>query len=109
MKVAKWIQYTMDLVDDPRTDTNDVWDAVVHDIIKHQYCFDAQYHQYGSNGVPVIEFDDGTQLPSLYTQRVWGRLMAEAWNKMTNQNYSYMDFYWGLPAGVDAKFPTNKL
>lgn len=105
MKVAKWIQYTMDLVDDSRTDTNDVWDAVVHDIIEHQYCFDAQYHQYGSNGVPVIEFDDGTQLPSLYTQRVWGRLMAEAWNKMANQTYSYMDFYWGLPAGVEAKFP----
>lgn len=106
MRVIDWIKYTNDLEDDDRTWSDEAYDAIVDNIVENRYCFDAQYHQYGTNGVPVIEFDDGTTSTSTFTQRAWGALMASAWNKIIGQDkYDYVDFYYGIPQEMTEKCP----
>lgn len=108
-KVVGWCTYTNDLVDDPRTDTDAVWDCVVEDIVANKYCFGGYDHQYAVNCVPVVELDDGTQLPSTYTMRAWGRLMAVAWNKILGRDYEMMEFYYRVhEPDLEVKMPENR-
>lgn len=104
--IKKWVSYNKELDEDDRTWSPDCHDAILNHIIEHKYCFDGQYHQYGEFGVPIVEFDDGTVSPSIYTQRAWGNLMADAWNHIENTDkYDYIDFYYGIPENLTENYP----
>lgn len=107
MKIKKWVNYSDDLVEDVRVWSPECCDVILNYIIEHKYCFDGKYHQYGDFGVPIIEFDDGTVSPALYTQRAWGGLMAKAWNRIENTDkYDYIDFYYfGIPENLTENYP----
>jgi len=79
----------------------DARDIIIDEIIKNKFCFSGNQHQYSMVGAPKI---DGNIYG--YSQRGWGGIMADAWNKIEKtNNYDYCSFAWGIPIGLELKFP----
>lgn len=81
-KVIGWTEY-----DDYTIETEDcsyaAYNAIIDDIKAHGYCFSGYSHQETLCGAPVL--NDGKK--RLFSQRGFGRLMAEA-----HGHYGYMDY-----------------
>ena len=63
--------------------------AIIDEIRKHKYLFTGYDHQEGYNTVPIL--NDGRA--RLFSQRGFGGLMAEAYNKMGDYDYASFTFY----------------
>lgn len=85
MKVIDWTHWDNDNYREPE-DYYEAEVAVVSEIKKRGIYFDADYHQRGKYGVPVL--DDGTKFE--VSMRHWGSVMHHAHPKETD---SYMDYY----------------
>ena len=78
----------------------DIWHPEVHpyleaireSVLNNKIRYTGQYHQNGSNGVPL--FEDNSV--ALFSFRGWGDLMAAIWGEEEDKDYSYMDFYMDL-------------
>ena len=91
LKIIGWTSFDTDLpmVRDEYEFLLERINLIIEEIIKNDYYFSGESHQFSNTGVPV--FSDGVAFKA--SMRAWGQIMAMARSKIDNKEYSYMSFY----------------
>lgn len=100
LKVIGWTFYDDDKYPDGEVDEAS-YQAILDDIKRNGYVFTGWHHQEIDKCAPVL--NDGCI--RRFTQRAWGRIMADALDKKEPYAYSFFAFYTPFDGDMKIKIP----